>query len=755
MMAIQTTIIRVGGLSFGSSQFTFSMVVAVFVLCIALGSFGVSLLSQIPTRLVVINQWAIGLVLWLLYTQVDKAPYLIQTLRAAVQDNPGAFVLYYASGFGLVLVAIGLPVVLSGAALPLLFHHMRRQVDHLGDLAGNLYSWNTVGSLLGALLGGYVLLYWLDLHQVYRVAVAALLAAAVLLCVRVHDWRPAMAISVMAALLLALWAMPAWNPQLLYAGLFRTRDVLPGQFEGVARFVALNPGHFSAPFESIEDDPIASITVRRYPAGVDGRTSLTIATNGKSDGNSVTDYPTMGLAATLPALLAEKAENAFVIGWGTGITVAELAALTSVKRIEVAELSPGVMRAAPLFDRVTRHASKNPKVEVIRSDAYRALMRSQGKFDLIISEPSNPWVTGVEMLFSREFLAAARSKLTQGGVYCQWMHQYETDAASLELVLRTYAATFDHIAIWGTKYSDLLLLGFNDPGSATDVYRLQERFDAADFRASFERAGVASFPELLAHELVPLGVVHKMEFEGPLHSLYHPRLSHRAGLAFFKGERADIPFTGFGAAGKTGARSSLIRRYALRFRGRLPDETRAKVILKTCEVHAHRCQTLLAQWIAKPSDSATFRQTYETIATRVEDAERHDHSGRRADRSAMQLMSTMIDTAPTAPSERHPVEFDVAKRANALFVDFYHHAAPFAGDALLDLWSRCVESSPSPQACRERLGLVASGKLADADRARIRECRRERSPGPRCRAGAEAARALVERGIHPTTLTRP
>ena len=112
MMAIQTTIIRVGGLSFGSSQFTFSMVVAVFVLCIALGSFGVSLLSQIPTRLVVINQWAIGLVLWLLYTQVDKAPYLIQTLRAAVQDNPGAFVLYYASGFGLVLVAIGLPVVL-------------------------------------------------------------------------------------------------------------------------------------------------------------------------------------------------------------------------------------------------------------------------------------------------------------------------------------------------------------------------------------------------------------------------------------------------------------------------------------------------------------------------------------------------------------------------------------------------------------------------------------------------------------------
>ena len=81
----------------------------------------------------------------------------------------------------------------------------------------------------------------------------------------------------------------------------------------------------------------------------------------------------------------------------------------------------------------------------MRGDAYRTLLRSQGEFDLIVSEPSNPWVTGIEMLYSREFLEAARDRLTPGGVHAQWFHSYETDDETIALVLRTYQSVFEHV----------------------------------------------------------------------------------------------------------------------------------------------------------------------------------------------------------------------------------------------------------------------------------------------------------------------
>src|SRR5439155_4518785 len=169
---------------------------------------------------------------------------------------------------------------------------------------------------------------------------------------------------------------------------------------------------------------------------------------------------------------------------------------------------------------------------IVRSDAYRALLRQRELYDVIVSEPSNPWVTGVEMLFSREFLAEARDRLTPAGVYCQWYHLYETSPQAIELVLRTYASVFDHVAVWSVNHADLLLLGFRDAASALDLARIEQRFARADFRASFERLGIEGLGQLLAHETLPLGVANAAGFTGPVHSLYHPRLAYEAGRAF-------------------------------------------------------------------------------------------------------------------------------------------------------------------------------------------------------------------------------
>ena len=198
----------------------------------------------------------------------------------------------------------------------------------------------------------------------------------------------------------------------------------------------------------------------------------------------------------------------------------------------------------------------------MRGDAYRTLLRSQGDYDLIVSEPSNPWVIGIEMLYSREFLEAARDRLTPGGVHAQWFHTYEMDDETIALVLRTYRSVFPHSSVWFTVGSDLLLIGLNDPEGALDVGRLERRFERPDFQAGFQRAKVKSLPAVLAHEILPLDVLTATEIPGDLHTLLHPILSNRAARAFFDGGVGSLPVTARPEPAEVGMRNSLLRRYA-------------------------------------------------------------------------------------------------------------------------------------------------------------------------------------------------
>jgi spermidine synthase len=166
MMCVQTVLNRVGALSLGASHFTFAMVVAVFVLCIALGSFAVSALPRVPAWLVAGSQWALVVLLAALYLPMQDAPYWAHALRALFRDLEEGFYPYFIVVFLCTLAVLVVPIGLSGALLPLLFHHLRREVGELGGVAGRVYSWNTLGSLAGAVLGGYALLFWLDLHHV-------------------------------------------------------------------------------------------------------------------------------------------------------------------------------------------------------------------------------------------------------------------------------------------------------------------------------------------------------------------------------------------------------------------------------------------------------------------------------------------------------------------------------------------------------------------------------------------------------------
>ncbi len=708
MMSIQTVLIRIAGLSLGASHFTFSTVVAVFVLCIALGSFAVSALPRIGPGLVVGNHWLLALLAGLLYLRLDEGPYWAHALRSLFRDELAAFYPYYLSFFVLLLAVTGLPVLLSGASLPLLFHQLRREAGELGAVAGRLYSWNTVGSLLGALLGGYALLFWLDLHQLYRIAIAALALAAVLLTarllplperLRVLGLRPALAVALAVPLLLGLAWLPPWMPEMLSSGVFRQRTPVAITWQGPDAFRERVASVLDFPFH--DDDPTSTVVVREAHEG--GRMSRSIITNGKSDGSTLGDYTTMALAAIVPALLAERTERSFVIGYGTGVTAGELAALPEMQEVLVAEISPAVIEAAPLFDFASLGASEHPKVEIVRSDAYRALLRSDGEFDVIVSEPSNPWVTGVEMLFSREFLEVARERLAPGGVYAQWFHQYETSDETIAMVLRTYASVFGRVAVWYAQGPDLLLLGFEDDGDEIDLERLETRVREPAYREALQRSKIRGLPELLAHELMPRGVVNAAGLEGPIHTLLHPRLNHEAGRAFFRGSLGTLPFTGGAEAAAIGREQSLVRRFAERHAADLPEDFRGRVADEACRQRVWQCAALLASWFHDdPDDEMLARQLAQL-------RRRSPILGRPLARQTAEQLSFLFD------AERLPEDNDygpeLAEKATRAYQQFYHHGAPFDPQALLAYWQRCRGTAAEAERCRA--GLVRARALVE------------------------------------------
>jgi predicted membrane-bound spermidine synthase len=685
MMAFQTTLNRIGALAMGSSQFTFAMVVAVFVLCLALGSLAVSALPRIPRTLVVGSQWALVALLFPLYLAASDAPYWVHWIRVGFDAiSHDAFFAYQRAVFLATLAVLAIPIGLSGALLPLLFHQLRRQVRDLGAVAGRLYAWNTVGSLLGALLGGYLLLVWIDLHHVYRIAMTCLAVGATLLTLLVLDRLPrAVPAIALLATLVAIALLPPWSADRLTAGLFRTRKATSVTHKGPDKFFE-RPRRPEVIF--YDDDPIATVSVgkpQRRPE------NLALSVNGKPDGSLIGDRTTMVLSGLVPALMAERHQRCFVIGLGTGMTAGELGALDATREVEVAEISRGVIAASPLFDEGNQGVSKNTKIRISRGDAYRSLLRSSGRYDVIMSEPSNPWVAGVEMLYSREFLEAARARLAPGGVYAQWFHVYESDEEVVSLVLRTYASVFPHVSVWFTDGPDLLLLGFDRPERALDVRALEARFEQRDFAAGFARLGIESFPQLLAHELIPLGTLHAEPLDGPLQTLRRPILSDWAARAFFRGADAWLAPFPSDRHREVSVRNSLLRRYA-GGGDALPEGIFEIAVRETCRLSRDvECATFFARWALDHPGSHRRRTTLTELRMKG-GAKKNVHI------EAPRLRELYALFSGTIRPESGPLTSRAALLTSTRFLNYYHHAVPFHRRVLEEVWNRCEGESCAP-----------------------------------------------------------
>jgi spermidine synthase len=209
--------------------------------------------------------------------------------------------------------------------------------------------------------------------------------------------------------------------------------------------------------------------------------------NGKSDGHFRSDAPTQVMGGLIGAAIHPNPKRAFVIGLGTGSTAGWLAQVPSMERVDVAELEPGILHVATLAAPVNADAMRNPRLRVRLGDAREMLLTTRDRYDIVFSEPSNPYRAGVASLFTRDFYEAVEGRLRPGGIFLQWVQSYEIDAPTVRTVYATLAAVFDHVESWQSHTGDLILLASNAP-RRYEATVLRERLKEEPFRAAMHAA---------------------------------------------------------------------------------------------------------------------------------------------------------------------------------------------------------------------------------------------------------------------------
>lgn len=382
-------------------------------------------------------------------------------------------------GWAIVAGIVVLPAaIVSGVQFPLLIALLGRGDDNVGRQVGLAFAWNTVGAICGSLAGGFGALPFLTAPGTWRLVVILLCGlgvAAIALSLRHEKYGTAL-LAPVAAVIVALACLQATGPTAVWrhSGIGAGRFVLPDDSpEELHNWMSTQRRKVVWEAEGVE----ASI-------GLVADTGLSFFINGKCDGHAIEDAGTQLVSGVLAALLHPNPKSAFIVGLGTGETPGWLAEVPSIQRVDVVELEPAIDQMARLCAGVNHNVMEHPKVRRIYDDAREVLLTTPTSYDLIFSEPSNPWRAGIANLFTQEFYLSVQKRLNDEGLFVQWVQGYEIDEQTVATALATLRSVFPHVEIWQSKPEDMLLVCSQKPLSLSAEI-LRQRINQEPFRSAF------------------------------------------------------------------------------------------------------------------------------------------------------------------------------------------------------------------------------------------------------------------------------
>ncbi|MFP2902781.1 spermidine synthase, partial [Corallococcus sp. 4LFB] len=210
---------------------------------------------------------------------------------------------------------------------------------------------------------------------------------------------------------------------------------------------------------------------------------LNFVVNGKVDGNAISDGSTQIMSGLIGAMLHPDPRTSLVIGLGTGSTAGWLGQVRGMERVDVVEIEPAILEVARRCHAVNANVMDNPKVHTSIGDAREVLLTTPQRYDIIFSEPSNPYRAGISSLFTREFYQAAKQRLAEGGLFLQWLQAYEVDALTIQSAYATLSSEFAAVETWYTLSGDLVLVASMQP-LTHDLAKLRARIAEEPYRTA-------------------------------------------------------------------------------------------------------------------------------------------------------------------------------------------------------------------------------------------------------------------------------
>ena len=439
----------------GSSTYAFSIMLVTFLVGIALGSTYISRRRPAASiRLLGLVQLgvAVGGVVFLV--GYVAAPYVILALVRALYYS---FPAILTTQFVMCALLMILATLFMGATFPVASQLYSRQIKILGRTMGNIYSINTVGAILGSLFSGFLFLPSMGTER--TILVGLFLSSAISLVLlsdsAANSGRNLARWASIVLLVVATVAMRGgifWQPDMMDRGVL----IYAHQFESRPE-LTIGEHYEDTDVVYFQEGNNASISVRK------GENYMGLRTNGKVDASNRDDMMTQLSVSYLAGFYHPNPKTAMIIGYGSGVSVGAATAIPELQLIDCLEIEPAVVAAGPHFSTINRKSYENPKVNIIYDDARNFMNMTRNQYDIIISEPSNPWIAGVASLFTAEFYDRAAEVLKPDGVFVQWVQLYELDPEDMRMIMREFQRKFPEVSVWNTGVGDLILIGTRQP----------------------------------------------------------------------------------------------------------------------------------------------------------------------------------------------------------------------------------------------------------------------------------------------------
>ena len=527
-MACEVVWTRVLILLLGSSVYAFTIVLSTFLAGLGLGAAIVaSFLRVDPSKALI-----------LFYSLAQSAAILILLTSAIFQYLPALFlnifwswdILQYPDKvfYAQVLIAAAVmfvPTLIMGGLFPAAARIVIHNPQNTGARIANLYTWNAIGSVFGSIVAGFIFIPLLGIRSALLVVMATYCFGAVV-SVYGRKKKPRLSYAAtggVAILFIIFLLMPNWHEQLMTSAMYNYAYHL-SKMETKQLASELRRRHQILYYR---DGLTATITVTKSINSKDHPLGITV--NGKYDGSTTRDMANQRLLAHLPLLFHPNPQKVCVIGMGTGCTAGS-ASLYPVEEVKIVEIESAMVEGAKFFNQDNHFVHESPKVDIRITDGRLFLRLHPRSFDVIISEPSNPWLAGSSDLFTIEFFKYAAKSLREDGMFCQWVQIYALSPANVRTIVRTFTQVFPYTYLISTRPNlDMLLLGAENPFNL-DLEQAWQRMQIKEIREDLAdpRVAIENIYDLAARIRMGPDELPALIGSGPVHTDDLPIIAYNA-----------------------------------------------------------------------------------------------------------------------------------------------------------------------------------------------------------------------------------